>query len=174
MRVLSVASEIYPIIKTGGLADVAGALPLALRAEGVEMRTLMPGYPAVMDALERAEPLLEWPLFFGGITRLLKARCGELDLLVLDAPHLFGRPGNPYVTPEGTDWPDNGLRFAALSHMAADIGLGDVPDFVPDIVHAHDWQAALAPAYMHYSNRKSGRHGDHRAQSRLSGPVSAR
>ena len=154
MRVLAVASEIYPIIKTGGLADVAGALPLALRAEGVEMRTLVPGYPAVMDALDHAEPLLEWPLYFGGITRLLKAACGELDLLVLDAPHLFGRPGNPYVTPEGTDWPDNGLRFAALSRMAADIGLGDVPDFVPDIVHAHDWQAGLAPAYMHYSHRR--------------------
>jgi starch synthase len=154
MRVLSVASEIYPIIKTGGLADVAGALPFALRAEGVEMRTLIPGYPAVMDALESAEPLLEWPLFFGGITRLLKARCGGLDLLVLDAPHLFGRPGNPYAAPDGTDWPDNGLRFAALSRMAADIGLGDVPDFVPDIVHAHDWQAGLAPAYMHYSHRR--------------------
>jgi starch synthase len=154
MRVLSVASEIYPIIKTGGLADVAGALPLALRAEGVEVRTLVPGYSAVMDAIERAEPLLEWPLFFGGITRLLKAHCGELDLLVLDAPHLFGRPGNPYVSPQGTDWPDNASRFAALSRMAADIGLGDVPDFVPDIVHAHDWQAGLAPAYMHYSNRR--------------------
>jgi starch synthase len=154
MRVLAVASEIYPIVKTGGLADVAGALPLALRAEGVEMRTLIPGYPAVMDALESAEPLLEWPLFFGGITRLLKARCGELDLLVLDAPHLFGRPGNPYVMSDGTDWPDNGLRFAALSRMAADIGLGDVPDFLPDIVHAHDWQAGLAPAYMHYSHRR--------------------
>jgi starch synthase len=154
MRALAVASEIYPIIKTGGLADVAGALPLALRAEGVEMRTLVPGYPAVMDAIERAEPLLEWPLFFGGITRLLKAACGELDLLVLDAPHLFGRPGNPYLTPEGTDWPDNALRFAALARMAADIGLGDVPDFVPDIVHAHDWQTGLAPAYMHYSTRR--------------------
>jgi starch synthase len=154
MRVLAVASEIYPIIKTGGLADVAGALPLALRAEGVETRTLVPGYPAVMDAIDSAEPLLEWPLFFGGITRLLKARCGELDLLVLDAPHLFGRPGNPYVMSDGADWPDNASRFAALSRMAADIGLGDVPSFVPDIVHAHDWQAALAPAYMHYSNRR--------------------
>jgi starch synthase len=154
LRALAVASEIYPIIKTGGLADVAGALPLALRSEGIEVRTLVPGYPAVMDALESAEPLLEWPLFFGGITRLLKAHCGELDLLVLDAPHLFGRPGNPYVTPEGADWPDNGLRFAALSRMAADIGLGDVPDFVPDIVHAHDWQAGLTPAYMHYSHRR--------------------
>src|ERR1700760_4014884 len=155
MRVLAVASEIYPIIKTGGLADVAGALPLALRGEGVETRTLVPGYPAVMGALERAEPLLEWPLFFGGITRLLKARCSELALRVLDAPHLFGRPGNPYVTPDGTDWPDNGQRFAALSRMAADIGLGDVPDFMPDIVHAHDWQAGPSPGDKHLNHARA-------------------
>jgi starch synthase len=154
IRVLSVASEIYPIIKTGGLADVAGALPLALKAEGIEVRSLVPGYPAVMNAIESAEQLLEWPFFFGGPTRLLAASCGELDLLVLDAPDLFGRPGNPYITPEGVDWPDNGLRFAALARMAADIGLGDIPAFVPDVVHAHDWQAGLASAYLHYSNRR--------------------
>jgi starch synthase len=153
IRVLSVASEIYPIIKTGGLADVAGALPIALRSEGIEVQSLVPGYPAVVDRLEAAEQVLEWPLFFGGVTRLLKATCGELDLLVVDAPHLFGRPGNPYTSPEGVDWPDNGLRFAALSRMAADIGLGDIPAFVPDVVHVHDWQAGLAPAYLHYSNR---------------------
>jgi starch synthase len=153
IRVLSVASEIYPIIKTGGLADVAGALPIALRSEGIEVRSLVPGYPAVVDRLEAAEQVLEWPLFFGGVTRLLRATCGELDLLVVDAPHLFGRPGNPYTTPEGADWPDNGLRFAALSRMAADIALGDVPAFVPDVVHVHDWQAGLAPAYLRYSNR---------------------
>jgi starch synthase len=153
IRVLSVASEIYPIIKTGGLADVAGALPIALRSEGIEVRSLVPGYPAVMDRLQAAEQLLEWPLFFGGVTRLLKASSGELDLLVIDAPHLFDRPGNPYSSPEGIDWPDNGLRFAALSRMAADIGLGDVPAFVPHVVHVHDWQAGLAPAYLHYAGR---------------------
>src|SRR5262249_23010163 len=154
IRVLSVASEIYPIIKTGGLADVAGALPIALKAEGIEVRSLIPGYPAVMDRLRAAEQLLEWPLFFGGVTRLLKASCGELDLLVIDAPHLFARPGNPYTSPEGIDWPDNGLRFAALSRMAADIGLGDVPAFVPHVVHVHDWQAGLAPAYLRYAGRQ--------------------
>jgi starch synthase len=154
IRVLSVASEIYPIIKTGGLADVAGALPVALKAEGIEVRSLVPGYPAVMDRLQAAKQLLEWPLFFGGVTRLLKASCGELDLLVIDAPHLFARPGNPYTSPKGIDWPDNGLRFAALSRMAADIGLGDVPAFVPHVVHVHDWQAGLAPAYLHYAGRQ--------------------
>jgi starch synthase len=153
VRVLSVASEIYPIIKTGGLADVAGALPLALAAEGIEVRSLVPGYPAVMDALTDAQELFEWPLFFGGATRLVEGSCGELKLFVLDAPHLFARPGNPYLSPDGKDWPDNGLRFAALARMADNIGLGAVASFVPDIVHAHDWQAALAPAYLHYSGR---------------------
>jgi len=72
---------------------------------------------------------------------------------VLDVPHLYARPGNPYVTAEGVDWPDNGVRFAALARVAADIGRGLVPSFVPDVVHAHDWQAGLAPAYLHYSGR---------------------
>jgi starch synthase len=153
VRALSVASEIYPIIKTGGLADVAGALPIALGAEGIEVRTLVPGYPAVVDALVDAREVFEWPLFFGGATRLVEGACGDLKLFVLDAPLLFARPGNPYLSPEGKDWPDNGLRFAALARMADNIGLGAVDSFVPDIVHAHDWQAALAPAYLHYSGR---------------------
>ena len=152
LRVLSVASEIYPIIKTGGLADVVGALPVALRSCGIETRTLVPGYPDVIKALPTAEVLLHWPHFYGGPIRLLGGSHEELDLLVLDAPHLFARPGNPYVTPDGKDWPDNGVRFAALSRMAAEIGQGAIPSFVPDIVHAHDWQAGLAPAYLHYTS----------------------
>ena len=152
LRVLSIASEIYPLVKTGGLADVTGALPIALTAEGVEARTVVPGYPSVMNSLGPVARVLHLPDFFGGEARLLGTTSGELGLFVLDAPHLFARPGNPYLTPEGMDWPDNALRFAALARMAADIGLGAVPSFVPDIVHAHDWQAALAPAYLHYSN----------------------
>ena len=154
IRVLSVASEIYPIVKTGGLADVVGALPIALKAEGIETLTLVPGYPDVLNALAELRVVFECPLFFGGATRLLRGRCGELELFVLDAPHLFARPGNPYLSPEGTDWPDNGLRFAALARMADNVGLGAVASFVPDIVHAHDWQAALTPAYLHYSGRR--------------------
>jgi starch synthase len=152
LRVLAVASEIYPIIKTGGLADVVGALPIALRADGIETRTLVPGYPDVIEALPTAEVLLDWPHFHGGPVRLLSGSHESLDLLVLDAPHLFARPGNPYVAPDGKDWPDNGMRFAALSRMAAEIGQGAIRSFVPDIVHAHDWQAGLAPAYLHYAN----------------------
>jgi len=152
LRVLAVASEIYPLVKTGGLADVAGALPAALRAHGIETRTLVPGYPDVIKALPEAEELLQLAHFPNGPVRVLGASHGDLDLLVLDAPHLFTRPGNPYVTPDGKDWPDNGVRFAALSRMAAEIGRGAIPSFTPDVVHAHDWQAGLAPAYLHYAN----------------------
>ena len=153
MRVLSVASEVYPIVKTGGLADVAGALPVALCAEGVAVRTLMPGYPAAVEALQSATEVLALKDLFGGPARLLGGRHGDLDLFVLDAPHLFARPGNPYLGPDGKDWPDNAFRFAALARVAAEIGLGAVPAFVPDIVHGHDWQAGLVPAYLHYSHR---------------------
>jgi starch synthase len=154
VRVLSVASEIFPLIKTGGLADVTGALPIALKPEGIEVRTLVPGYPSVMNSLGPVEGVLHLPHFFGGEARLLWAKSGELGLFVLDAPHLFARPGNPYLRPDGVDWPDNAVRFAALAKIAADIGLGIVSSFVPDIVHAHDWHAALALAYLHYSSRR--------------------
>jgi starch synthase len=149
-RVLSVASEVFPLAKTGGLADVAGALPPALAAEGVAVRTLLPGYPAVLKAIGSAQPAHTYESLQGGRARVLAARAAGLDLLVLEAPHLYDRPGNPYVGPDGKDWPDNARRFAALAKAAADVGRGSVPAFVPDIVHAHDWQAGLAPAYLHY------------------------
>jgi len=154
LRVLSIASEIYPLIKIGELADVTGALPIALKSEGIEVRTVVPGYPSVMNSLGVVEGVVHLPNFFGAEARLIRATSCELGLFVLDAPHLFSRAGNPYLRVDGADWPDNALRFAALARIAADIGLGFVSSFVPDIVHAHDWHAALALAYMHYSNRR--------------------
>lgn len=151
MNVLSVASEIFPLVKTGGLADVAGALPIALAGKGVAMRSLVPGYPAVMEALGRKKTVLNYPLLHGGKASVLAARVGELDLLVLDAPHLFDRPGGgPYGDAAGRDWPDNWRRFAALSQVGGDIAGGAVAGYLPDVVHAHDWQAAMTLAYMRY------------------------
>src|SRR5580704_16915693 len=114
MKLLSVASEIYPLVKTGGLADVTGALPRALAREKVESRTLIPAYPSVLDKLDTAEPVHVYGELFGGEARLLEGRAGELSLFVLDAPHLYRREGNPYLDPQGLDWPDNAFRFAAL------------------------------------------------------------
>jgi starch synthase len=151
MQALSVASEIFPLVKTGGLADVAGALPIALAGKGVAMRSLVPGYPAVMDAPARKKTVLDYPLLHGGKASVHAARVGGLDLFVLDAPHLFDRPGGgPYGDAAGRDWPDNWRRFAALSQVGGDIAGGAVAGYVPEVVHAHDWQAAMTLAYMRY------------------------
>jgi len=153
LTALSIASELYPLIKTGGLADVTGALPAALRANDVAVTTLLPGYPAVLGGITGARPLHGFDELFGGPARLLAARTGELDLLVLDAPHLYVRPGNPYVGADGKDWPDNAFRFAALAQVGARIGQGLLPGYTPDVLHAHDWQTGLVPAYLKYSGR---------------------
>ncbi len=153
LNVLSVASEIYPLVKTGGLADVVGALPAALAAEDIHVTTLVPGYPAVLAALEGAETVHIFHGLFGGDARLLSGRAAGLDLLVLEAPYLYDRPGNPYVGADGRDWHDNAIRFAAIARVAADLGLGLIGALQPDVVHAHDWQTGLAPAYMRYSGR---------------------
>ncbi|WP_426959892.1 glycogen synthase GlgA [Muricoccus radiodurans] len=151
MQVLSVASECFPLVKTGGLADVVGALPGALAAEGIAVRTLIPGYPTVLRALSGAEPAHRFEDLFGGPATLLAAQAAGLDLLILDAPHLYDRPGGPYSDAGGRDWPDNPQRFAALSWAAAEIGRGAMPGWVPAVVHSHDWQAGLAPAYLHFA-----------------------
>ncbi|VDS05858.1 Glycogen synthase 1 [Devosia equisanguinis] len=150
IEVLSVTSEVYPLIKTGGLADVAGALPGALSGSGVTMRTLVPGYPAVMARLSGGREVASFADLFGVRGRLVAGRVDGLDLIVLDAPALYDRPGNPYVGPEGWDWPDNWKRFAALSWVASELGLGLVEGYRPQVIHAHDWQAGLVPAYVKY------------------------
>ena len=147
--VLSVASECAPLVKTGGLADVVGALPAAVAAEGVTMRTLLPGYPAVMKAVSAPKVLITDPDLFGGPARVLAAKAAGLDLLILDAPHLFDRAGSIYLGPDGKDWPDNPERFAALSWIAAKIGREGVAGWKPDVIHAHDWQAGFVPEYLH-------------------------
>ncbi|HTZ72084.1 MAG TPA: glycogen synthase GlgA [Acetobacteraceae bacterium] len=149
MNVLAVASEVFPLVKTGGLADVTGALPGALAAEGIATATLMPGYPSVLVALPDAAVIAEFSDLFGGSARLLRGTAAGLDIIALDAPHFFARPGTPYLDRHGVDWPDNAERFAALGWAAAAIAAGETAMTTPDIVHLHDWQAGLAAAYLH-------------------------
>lgn len=148
INVLSVASECAPLVKTGGLADVVGALPRALAAHGVEMRVLLPGYPAVLAALEDGVPVLNEPDLFGGRARVMFGGAAGLDLYVIDAPHLFDRAGSIYLDASGRDWPDNPQRFAALSWVAARIGTGADAGWRPSVLHCHDWQAGLVPDYL--------------------------
>ena len=156
LQVLQVASEVFPLIKTGGLADVVGALPAALAHEGMEVRTLVPGYPAVTAAL-RPDAVHELPDLFGGPARVLAGTAGGLAVFCLDAPHLYDRTGGPYAGLNGADWPDNAQRFAALSRAGALIARGAVPGYAPAMVHAHEWHTGLLPAYLHYGG--TGRPG---------------
>ncbi len=151
MQVLSVTSELYPLVKTGGLADVTGALPGALKLHGVTMRTLVPGYPAILAALETPTLVHEFKNLMGGPATLKSGKAKGLDIFVLDAPHLYNRAGNPYLGPDGKDWPDNAQRYAALSQVAADLARGALGSYKADLLHVHDWQAALAPVYLRYS-----------------------
>lgn len=150
-NVLSVASEAVPLVKTGGLADVAGALPAALAPHGVKMTTLLPGFPAVMQAAKRGKVLHRYENLFGEPARLLAGKLGGYPLVVLDAPGFFAREGSPYTDPAGKDWNDNWRRFAALGRAAADLAGGLVKPRKFDLLHAHDWQAGLAPAYLRFA-----------------------
>lgn len=147
-RVLFVASELFPLIKTGGLADVVHALAVALGQLGHDARCLVPGYPAVLGGLQSASIVAGIPHLFGGPARLLEGTAAGCKVLAIEAAHLYDRPGNPYTDPGHDDWPDNDRRFAALARVAADIGQGQLTSFQPEIVHAHDWQAGLTPAYL--------------------------
>ncbi|MEH3100884.1 glycogen synthase GlgA [Sphingomonas adhaesiva] len=152
ISVLSVASEAYPLVKTGGLADVVGALPAALAPHDVATTTLLPGYPAVLAALNRPRAVHRWADLLGTPARLLAGTLdGAQPLLALDAPALFAREGGLYADALGRDWEDNWHRFAALSRAAADLATGAVKGRRFDVLHAHDWQAALAPAYLRYA-----------------------
>ncbi|WP_108814062.1 glycogen synthase GlgA [Loktanella sp. Alg231-35] len=148
-RVLSVASECVPLVKTGGLADVVGALPAAMAQLGYEMRALIPGYRSVMKQVKTSKAVVAFDDLFGGPARVVAAKVAGLNLLVLDAPHLFDRAGSPYLDDSGADWEDNAERFAALSYAAAHIAQNGADGWQPDIVHGHDWQAGFVPEFMH-------------------------
>lgn len=155
MKVLFVASECAPFVKTGGLADVIGAVPKALAPLGVSVRIMMPAYPAMTRFLSQGTVLQKFPDLHGGEARLVGVQAEGLDLLLLDAPHLFDRPGNIYLGPDGSDWSDNHLRFGALSLIASRVAIDGAGEWKPDLVHAHDWQAGLIPVYLHQTKKRT-------------------
>ncbi len=152
MRVLFVSSEIYPLAKTGGLADVSAALPRALSALGVDMRLLLPGYPKAIESAANKSVEVEFADFMGaGPMRLISARTPDtaLPIWLVDCPSLFRRSGGLYQDEDGRDWPDNARRFAVFDHVAAQLSLGVlVANWQADIVHANDWHAGLVPAIL--------------------------
>ena len=155
LRILFVTSEVAPLIKTGGLADVSGALPAALRKLGADVRVLLPGYPAVMEKCQSYEVVANFTYMTGfPKARLLSGKMdNDVPLLVLDCPGLYQRDGGPYQDARGNDWADNAKRFALLSKVAAILGGRATPlAWHPNLVHCNDWQSGLTPAYLHYKS----------------------
>ncbi|MEP4197736.1 MAG: glycogen synthase GlgA [Aliishimia sp.] len=148
MRVLMVASECAPFVKTGGLADVVGALPAALSPLGVDARVMLPAYPPLFPLLPKGKLVAQFDDLPGGPGKVVLVKAKGIELLLLDAPQLFDRPSGLYGDENGVDWTDNALRFGALAQAAARVAMGAIEGYAPDVLHAHDWQAALAPVYL--------------------------
>lgn len=155
MRVLFVASECFPLIKTGGLADVVGALPLALSMQDIDTTVFLPGFPSVLKGLKKKTSSKSFEIS-GHTAKLVQGVTDNgLSIIAFHAPALFNFEGNPYQLADGQDREGNGARYAAFSRVAADIAMGrhHIPAF--DILHAHDWQAGLSCAYLSNEARET-------------------
>ncbi len=152
MRVLFASSEIYPLAKTGGLADVSAALPDALAELGVDVHLVMPGYPKAIASAANKSVEVDLEDFMGaGPLRLISGRTPDtrLPVWLVDCPSLFERPGSLYQDDDGRDWPDNARRFAVFSHVTAELARGALTaDWQADLVHANDWHAGLVAAIL--------------------------
>ena len=160
MQVLHVCTEIFPLLKTGGLADVVGALPAALTRLGCDARVLVPGFPALRAGIRDQQLVAEMGAGFGASA--IRLYCGALPdndviVYVIDAPELYNRPGNPYSDADNHAYPDNYRRFALLGWMAARMAEGLDPYWRPHILHGHDWHAGLVPAYLRVAEDHAGR-----------------
>ena len=154
IKVLFVASELAPLAKTGGLADVAASLPNALRGLGVDCRVLVPGYPAIRSAssnwrhIATVAPLAALPA-----ARIVEGNLGDVPVFAVECESLYERGDDPYYDGHGRKRPDNALRFAPLSRAAAALGSRIWPTtWQPDVVHCNDWQSGLTPAYLHFGD----------------------
>ncbi len=148
MRILLVASEVAPFAKTGGLADVAGALPKALAKLGHDVRVILPRYRMVDPVKFQLRLLMaSVPVPVGGRTADAAIWQGAIDSVpVFFVGHdgFFNRDAL-YQTQEG-DYPDNAERFAFFSRAVLE--MTRTLDFLPDIYHCNDWQTGLVPTYL--------------------------
>jgi starch synthase len=151
-KILFVSSEAHPLIKTGGLGDVSGALPAALKRLRHTVRLVLPAYQQLLAGAGKLKPVATVSVT-GSLepVRILEGTMPDsrVKLWLVDAPHCFDRPGNPYLGADGRDWPDNAERFATFCRVVVELamdraGLG----WRPDVVHCNDWQTGLVPALL--------------------------
>ncbi|MCW8831519.1 MAG: glycogen synthase GlgA [Gammaproteobacteria bacterium] len=149
-KILYISSEAFPLIKTGGLADVAGSLPTALTKQSQDVRLLLPAYPEVLSKI-RKNKKVSTTSYYNLSVEIIETRLPGSNIIVwlVDCPALFNRPGGPYTDKHGQAWHDNALRFAVFCHVAVDIALNKLlSNWQPDVVHCNDWQAGLVPALL--------------------------
>lgn len=148
-KILFATSEIFPLIKTGGLADVSSGLPLALHKKGVDIKVILPAYLDVKRQFKRIRTVAEFDAPLPG--KLLAVRIPQttMDIWLVDIPQYFDRVGNPYSTRDGYDWPDNAERFVSFCKVIAALATGEIDaKWQPDIIHCNDWQTGLVPALL--------------------------
>lgn len=157
MNVLQVSAEIFPLLKTGGLADIAGALPAALQTVGCQVRVVLPGFPAILEDLTDSWVMAELTAPWGERLQVRQGRLRTLalDAYVIDLPHLYARPGSPYEDAWRQPFADNHRRFALLSWVAAQLAHGLDTHWQPQVVHSHDWHAGLTSAYLAFMSHSS-------------------
>ena len=149
-KVLYISSEAFPLIKTGGLADVAGSLPSALLKQSQDVRLLLPAYPEVLKKITKYKKRAT-ASYYNLPTEIIETRLPGTNVTVwlVDCPAAFNRPGGPYTNHNGYPWDDNALRFSLFCHAAVDIALDKLSlQWKPDIVHCNDWQSGLVPALL--------------------------
>ncbi|SEP75939.1 glycogen synthase GlgA [Basfia succiniciproducens] len=153
MKVLHVCSELYPLLKTGGLADVLGALPAAQKEIGLDARILIPAYPAISAGIPDTGVVAEFHNSAAGHVVLRYGEFNGVGVYLIDAPNLYAREGNPYHDQWYNDYADNYKRFALLGWVGAELATGLDPWWMAEVVHAHDWHAGLTSAYLAYKGR---------------------
>ncbi|WP_331352293.1 glycogen synthase GlgA [Cellvibrio sp. UBA7671] len=151
-KILFATSEVYPLIKTGGLADVAASLPRALLKLGQDVKILLPAYASVLEKAKNVGIKEIAQLEIEGYSvslRQTRLPGTKVIVLLVDIPEFFEREGNPYCGPDGNDWFDNHKRFYVFARVAELIALDQVGlNWQPTIVHCNDWQTGLIPALL--------------------------
>ncbi len=149
MKILFASAEAYPLAKVGGLGDVAGSLPKALRALGHDVRIALPRYGMIRDVKEDLGP---FRVRIGGRDEEARLQTSAIDgvpVYLVDKPELYDRP-------KVYEYEDDGMRFGFFGKALLD--LLPTADFWPDIVHCNDWHSALAPAFLRTAYAADGRY----------------
>ena len=149
-RILFAASEAYPLIKTGGLGDVAGSLPRALVGLKQDVRLVLPAYADVLSRTGHLKTLTDFTLRHYNFRLLSGTLPGtRVPVYLVDCPELFDRPGNPYLAADGHPWPDNAWRYTLFAEVVVLLANNQLGlDWQPKLVHCHDWQTGLVPALL--------------------------